>query len=206
MAPTKKSSSSAKAPAKKPMVRAKPWAPAKKSQYELERDARIKRNEEFMLSIGLNPYGSGGYVKQNTTKAPPKPRGPKKYVPESQRRRSARLQGGTAGPERLTYDDWSDDERPRQRSRGSGGRRTRKNRLVELSEEQRAALESFNIYDFEASASASFTKPRHRRDGVITSSYTHRFMEPDGEHPVSEQNRRSVIRQVRKLVSGEEPV
>ena len=124
-------------------------------------------------------------------------------MPESQRRRSARLQGGTAGPERLTYDNWSDDERPRQRSRGSGGRRTRKNRLVELSEEQRAALESFNIYDFEASASASFTKPRHRRDGVITSSYTHRFMEPDGEHPVSEQNRRSVIRQVRKLVSGE---
>ena len=28
-------------------------------------------------------------------------------------------------------------------------------------------------------------------------------MEPDGEHPVSEQNRRSVIKQVRKLVSGE---
>ncbi len=191
MAPTKKSSS-AKAPAKKPMV-------VKKSQYELERDARIKRNEEWMIAHGFNPYGSGP-LKEIKKKAPPRPRTPKKYVPESQRRRSARLQGGTAGPERLTYDNWSDDERPRQRSRGSGGRRTRKNRLVELSEEQRAALESFNIYDFEASASASFTKPRHRRDGVITSSYTHRFMEPDGEHPVSEQNRRSVIRQVRKLV------
>ena len=75
MAPTKKSSSAkaAKVPAKKPMV-------VKKSQYELERDERIKRNEKFMLSIGLNPYGSGGYVKQNTTKAPPKPRGPKKYI------------------------------------------------------------------------------------------------------------------------------
>ena len=42
MAPTKKSSS-AKAPAKKPMERAKPWAPAKKSQYELERDERGRR-------------------------------------------------------------------------------------------------------------------------------------------------------------------
>ena len=39
MAPTKKSSS-AKAPAKKPMV-------VKKSQYELERDARIKRNQDL---------------------------------------------------------------------------------------------------------------------------------------------------------------
>ena len=89
-------------------------------------------------------------MKQNKKKAPPKPRLPRKKVPESERRRSSRLQGGTAEPERLTYDEWSDDERPRQRSRGSGGRRARKNRLVELSEEQRAALESFNIYDFEA--------------------------------------------------------
>ena len=140
---------------------------APKSQYEIERDERIKRNEAFMLSIGIDPHG-GGYMKQNKKKAPPKPRLPRKKVPESERRRSSRLQGGTAEPERLTYDEWSDDERPRQRSRGSGGRRARKNRLVELSEEQRAALESFNIYDFEASASASFTKPRHRRDSVIT--------------------------------------
>ena len=111
-------------------------------------------------------------MKQNKKKAPPKPRLPRKKVPESERRRSSRLQGGTAEPERLTYDEWSDDERPRQRSRGSGGRRARKNRLVELSEEQRAALDEFNMDDFEASASASFTKPRHRRDGVITSSCT----------------------------------
>ena len=75
--------------------------------------------------------------------------------------------------------------------------------LEELSEEQRAALDEFNMEDFEASASASFTKPRHRRDGVITSSYAHRWMEPDGEHPISDANRRLVIRQVTKLVSGE---
>ena len=151
---------------------------APKSQYEIERDERIKRNEAFMLSIGIDPHG-GGYMKQNKKKAPPKPRLPRKKVPESERRRSSRLQGGTAGPERLTYDEWSDDERPRQRSRGSGGRRARKNRLVELSEEQRAALASFDLDDFEA------------------------WMEPDGEHPISDDNRRQVIRQVTKLVSGE---
>ena len=154
-----------------------------------------------MLSIGIDPHG-GGYMKQNKKKAPPKPRLPRKKVPESERRRSSRLQGGTAEPERLTYDEWSDDERPR-RSRGSGGRRARKNRLVDLSEEQRAALDDFDMDDFEASASASFTKPRRR---VITRSYAHRWMEPDGEHPVSDDNRRQVIRQVTKLVSGEEPV
>ena len=151
---------------------------APKSQYEIERDERIKRNEAFMLSIGIDPHG-GGYMKQNKKKAPPKPRLPRPKVPESERRRSSRLQGGTAEPERLTYDEWSDDERPRQRSRGSGGRRARKNRLVELSEEQRAALEDFDMDDFEA------------------------WMEPDGEHPISDDNRRQVIRQVTKLVSGE---
>ena len=152
---------------------------APKSQYEIERDERIKRNEAFMLSIGIDPHG-GGYMKQNKKKkAPSKPRLPRPKVPESERRRSSRLQGGTAEPERLTYDEWSDDERPRQRSRGSGGRRARKNRLVELSEEQRAALATFDMDDFEA------------------------WMEPDGEHPISDDNRRQVIRQVTKLVSGE---
>ena len=83
------------------------------SQYELERDARNKRNEEYMLSIGINPYGSG-YLKEKK-KAPPRPRLPKKKVPESERRRSPRLAGETIAPERLTY-DWSDDEGPKRRS------------------------------------------------------------------------------------------
>ena len=109
MAPAKKSSSS-KASAKKPMV-------VKKSQYELERDARIKRNEEYMLSIGINPY-SDGYMKLRT--------------PKSKRHR-------------------------------------KRVRVVDdLSDEQRARLAQFNMDDFYASASASFTKPRHRRDSVIT--------------------------------------
>ena len=137
MAPTKKSSS-AKAPAKKPMVVKKSIPAAPKSQYEIERDERIKRNEEYMLSIGINPYGSG-YLKEKK-KAPPKPRLPKKKVPESERRRSSRLQGGTAEPERLTYDEWSDDEGPKRRSQSS--RRMRVRVVDELSDEQRAVLEA----------------------------------------------------------------
>ena len=93
MAPAKKSSST-KAPAKKPkhVVPAPP-----KSQYELERDERIKRNEKFMLSLGINPYGSG-YLKEKK-----KSRSRRKRVP-----------------------------------------------VVELTDEQRAALEAFPLDAFEA--------------------------------------------------------
>ena len=173
MAPTKKSSS-AKAPAKKPMV-------VKKSQYELERDARIKRNEEWMLANGFNPWGSGP-LKEIKKKASPKPRAPKPYVPVSERRRSARLAGGTAGPELLTYDS-SDDEGPKRRYRSS--RRMRVRVVDDLSDERRAGLEKFTL----------------NLDAFLDGFEA--WMEPDGEHPVSEQNRRSVMRQVRKLVSGE---
>ena len=173
MAPTKKSSS-AKAPAKKPMV-------VKKSQYELERDARIKRNEEWMIAHGFNPYGSGP-LKEIKKKAPPRPRTPKKYVPESERRRSPRLAGETIAPKRLTYDG-SDDERPKHRSQSS--RRTRVRVVYDLSDEQRAGLEKFTL----------------NLDAFLDGFEA--WMESDGEHPVSEQNRRSVMRQVRKLVSGE---
>ena len=165
MAPTKKSSS-AKAPAKKPMV-------VKKSQYELERDARIKRNEEWMLANGFNPWGSGP-LKEIKKKAPPKPRAPKPYVPESERRRSARLKGVVIAIERLTYDG-SDDERPKRRSQSS--RRMRVRVVDDLSDEQRAALPE------------GFTMDAFIESPVIKE--------------LSEQNRRSVIRQVRKLVSGE---
>ena len=149
--------------------------PPPKSQYELERDARIKRNVEFMLSLGFNPYGSGP-LNEIKKKAPPKPRAPKPYVPESERRRSARLAGVVLAVERL-IDSLSDDEGPKRRSQSS--RRKRPHVVADLSNERRAALEDLDWDDFEA------------------------WMEPDGEHPLSEQNRRSVIRQARKLVSGE---
>ena len=106
-------------------------------------------------------------------------------MPESQRRRSPRLAGETAGPERLTYDQ-SDDEGPKRRSQSS--RRWRVRVVDDLSDEQRAGLEKFTL----------------NLDAFLDGFEA--WMESDGEHPVSEQNRRSVIRQVRKLVSGEEPV
>ncbi len=80
-------------------------------------------------------------------KAPPRPRAPKKKVPESERRRSARLAGETIAPERLTY-DWSYDEGPKRRSLSS--RRKRVRAVDELTDEQRAVLEGFNMDDFEA--------------------------------------------------------
>ena len=58
----------------------------------------------------------------------------------------------------------------------------------DLSDERRAGLEKFTL----------------NLDAFLDGFEA--WMESDGEHPVSEQNRRSVIRQVRKLVSGEEPV
>ena len=119
---------------------------APKSQYEIERDERIKRNEAFMLSIGIDPHG-GGYMKQNKKKAPSKPRLPRPKVPESERRRSPRLAGETIAPERLTY-DWSYDEGPKRRSLSS--RRKRVRAVDELTDEQRAVLEGFNMDDFEA--------------------------------------------------------
>ena len=153
----------------------------KKSQYELERDARIKRNQEWMIAHGFNPFGSGP-LKEIKKKASPRPRAPKPYVPESERRRSARLAGETIAPKRLTYDG-SDDERPKRRSQSS--RRTRVRVVYDLSDEQRAGLEKFTL----------------NLDAFLDGFEA--WMESDGEHPVSEQNRRSVMRQVRKLVSGE---
>ena len=73
---------------------------------------------------------------------------PCKKVPESERRRQlARLAGETIAPERLTY-DWSDNEGPKRRSQSS--RRARVRVVDKLTDEQRAALEGFNMDDFEA--------------------------------------------------------
>ena len=175
--------------------------PPPKSQYELERDERIKRaprrpqsssaatscrrnaarrvgdphagNKAVMASLGFEEGAP------TLKKAPPKPRAPKPYVPESERRRSPRLKGETIALA-LTY-DLSDDEGPKRRSQSSCRKRDRV--VDDLSDEQRAALPVSSLGAFLLAFEA--------------------WMEPDGEHPVSEQNRRSVIRQVRKLVSGE---
>ena len=144
---------------------------APKSQYEIERDERIKRNEAFMLSIGIDPHG-GGYVlaeqedlhaidetlvstqmKQNKKKAPPKaPARPKVRV---------RAPPLVAPPGRDGRARAPDLRRVvgRRAPAPALARLRRPPRAQEpprraLSEEQRAALDEFNMDDFEASASA----------------------------------------------------
>jgi hypothetical protein len=141
-----------------------------KSVYELERDERIKRNAAFLESLGLGPNGDAKLKK----KARPSVKKARPSVPLSERRRSARLNDGAGHtPVRLTYDEFSDDERPRKRNRGV------RRAVVEassLSEEERANLGEWDMEAFEE---------------FLTD-----------EHPISEDNRRSVLRQATKLVSG----
>ena len=147
-----------------PVVHAPP-----KSQYELERDARIKRNEAFLVSLGLGKDGA------KKLKAPKKAQRtpPKKKAPQGPRRTSARLSKGASPVERLTYEerDW-DDMTPRPRKRARRGKAT-----ADLTDDERAMLGAFDIELFEE---------------FLTD-----------EHPISEDNRRQVMRQAEKLVSGQ---
>ena len=120
--------------------------------------------------------GKNGDAKLKKTKKPAAPRVPRPHVPEHLRRRSGRLKGDGAAPvERLTYDEF-DYETPRPRKRARGSRTAMVN---ELSDEQRANLGKFDMDSFEE------------------------WMMPHGDHPLSEDNRRQVMRQATKLVSGQ---
>mmetsp|Transcript_23262 Transcript_23262/g.69674 ORF Transcript_23262/g.69674 Transcript_23262/m.69674 type:complete len:256 (-) Transcript_23262:41-808(-) len=145
-----------------------------KSQYELERDARIARNQAFLASIGL---GEDGQKLPKKAPRTPKPRAPKRKVPESERRKSSRLAGGVAPVERLEYDPEDfEDRRPAKKVR-----RAPRAEPSPLTDEQRALLGEWDMeafYDFLGS----------------TTTY-HKEISPD--------NRRAVIRQVTKLVTGE---
>ena len=147
-----------------PVVHAPP-----KSQYELERDARIKRNEAFLVSLGLGKDGA------KKLKAPKKAQRtpPKKKAPQGPRRTSARLSKGASPVERLTYEerDW-DDMTPRPRKRARRGKAA-----ADLTDDERAMLGVFDMDAFEE---------------FLTD-----------EHPISEDNRRQVLRQAEKLVSGQ---
>ena len=147
-----------------PVVHAPP-----KSQYELERDARIKRNEAFLVSLGLGKDGA------KKLKAPKKAQRtpPKKKAPQGPRRTSARLSKGASPVERLTYEerDW-DDMTPRPRKRARRGKAA-----ADLTDDERAMLGAFDMEAFEE---------------FLTD-----------EHPISEDNRRQVMRQAEKLVSGQ---
>ena len=144
-----------------------------KSQYELERDERIKRNEEFLKSLGLGDDGSA------KLKVPKKklslPRQPRKRVPPGERRVSPRLAGGASPVARLSYDetDWDESPRPRKKQRRGSG----KKQYETLTQEQRARLGEWDMEAFE--------------EFLCT------------EHPISDDNRRQVMRQATKLVSGQ---
>jgi len=144
-----------------------------KSQYELERDARIARNQAFLASLGLGEDG------QKLPKAPrtPRPRTPKRKVPESERRKSSRLAGGVAPVDRLEYDPADfEDRRPAKKVRRYSTREA-----SPLTDEQRELLGEWDMEAF--------------YDFLGTNTTYHKEVSPD--------NRRSVIRQVTKLVTGE---
>ena len=147
-----------------PVVHAPP-----KSQYELERDARIKRNEAFLVSLGLGKDGAAKLKAPKKAQRTP----PKKKAPQGPRRTSARLSKGTSPVERLTYEerDW-DDMTPRPRKRARRGKAA-----ADLTDDERAMLGAFDMDAFEE---------------FLTD-----------EHPISEDNRRQVMRQAEKLVSGQ---
>lgn len=144
-----------------------------KSQYELERDERIKRNASFLEALGLGPNGD---AKLKKPKRAPVHRTPRKKVPLSERRRSSRLNdgNGTSAPARLTYDDWSDDEVSRPKRKRA----------------RRVAVEA-----------AGLTEAERANLGEWDMDALEEFL--TYEHPISEDNRKQVMRQATKLVSGQ---
>ena len=119
-----------------PVVHAPP-----KSQYELERDARIKRNEAFLVSLGLGKDGAAKLKAPKKAQRTP----PKKKAPQGPRRTSARLSKGASPVERLTYEerDW-DDMTPRPRKRARRGKAA-----ADLTDDERAMLGAFDMEAFE---------------------------------------------------------
>ena len=145
-------------------------APAVKSQYEIERDERIKRNEAFLVSLGL---GKDGAAKLKAPKKASAPRTPRAKKVRGPRRTSSRLSGGAAPVERLSYDASHFDETPRPKKRARRGPKA----VDYMTDAERAMLGEFDMDAFEE---------------FLTD-----------EHPISEDNRRQVMRQAEKLVSGQ---
>ena len=72
------------------------YVPPPKSQYEIERDERIARNEAFMRSLGLGG-GLGAVVPQlRRPAAAPRPKRPRDWEPREGERKSSRLAGEPA--------------------------------------------------------------------------------------------------------------
>ena len=146
--------------------------PAPLSEYELQRNERIAANQAFLETLGLGGTG------QKLPKKPSAPRKRKrKEVAEHEKRRSVRLQGGPAPIERLQDDprSYADYEESRQRRK-----RARRVEPSPLTDEQLDRLGEFcmeECYDF-----------------LGTTTLYHKEISPD--------NRKTVIRQITKLVTG----
>ena len=142
------------------------------SEYELQRNKKIAANQAFLETLGLGGTGQ---------KLPKKPSAPRKrkreVVEEHEKRRSVRLQGGPAPIERLQDDprSYEDYEEIRQRRK-----RARRQEPWEPTDEQRERLGEFFVEEF--------------YDFLGTTTPYHREISPD--------NRKTVIRQVTKLVTG----
>ena len=142
------------------------------SEYELQRNERIAANQAFLAELGLG--GTGQKLPKRQKRAPAKP---KRKVEEHEKSKSVRLAGGPAPIERL-----ADDPRSYADFVESRERRKRAPRVEAspLTDEQREGLGDFGMEAF--------------YDWLGTTTKYHKEISPD--------NRKTVIRQVTKLVTG----
>lgn len=151
------------------------YAPPPLSQYEIDRNITIAKNQAFLQTLGLGDNGS------NLPKMKRKPvkRKPKRKVEEHEKRKSSRLAGGPAPIERLadnpaSYADFEESRERRQRPRGSRPAPSL------LTQEQRELLGVWNMEAF--------------YDWLGETTRFHKAVGTD--------NRKSVVRRVLKLVTG----
>ena len=152
------------------------YVPPPLSQYEIDRNIKIAANQAFLQTLGLGDNGSNVLKMKRT----PVKRKPKRKVEEHEKRKSSRLAGGPAPIERLadnpvSYADFEESRERRQRPRGP---RPAPSLLTQEQRELLGAWDMEAFYDWLGE--------------------TTRFHQAVGTN-----NRKSVVRQVLKLVTGE---
>ncbi len=171
--------------------------PAPLSEYELQRNERIAANQAFLETLGLG--GTGQKLPKKPARAKPK----KRKVEETEKRKSVRLAGGPAPIERLADDPRSYLDFVESRERR---KRAPRQEPWEPTDEQRERLGIFcmeGFYDW-----LGTTTKYHKVYPV--SINTNRFTLSDNllyvtqfpSQEISPDNRKTVIRQVTKLVTG----
>ena len=146
--------------------------PAPLSEYELQRNERIAANQAFLETLGLG--GTGQKLPKRQKRVPAKP---KRKVEEHEKRKSVRLAGGPAPIERLADDPRSFADFVESRERR---KRAPRQEPWEPTDEQCERLGEFFVEEF--------------YDFLGTTTKYHKEISPD--------NRKTVIRQITKLVTG----